>query len=282
MSQSRFFAQLAAVNKNLYLLGGATVDPCGTTSGVTSVESYCPTSDTWTILESNLAPRAECGCTVINNKIYVVGGYNWDVGERLKTAEVYDVETDTVETIGEIAVALTGIACCATSICDLKLKSRQQADKGNIGNTFNTCNFYHHCSQSSCELTENTNNQDLQKTDTSTAQSEKIPNQPNCNNPKVKKKKSNAQANCRTVNTKNKKSGTQANCGNVSAKRKKSSTQSIIMPRIPQKGVGIKYAQRYRLTRAISCEPPINKCGNNPETTLKLPKIIPETKAMRE
>ena len=270
LSQSRFFAQLATVNKYLYLLGGATVDSCGCTYGVAIIEFYCPMSDTWTTLESTLTPRAEGGCAVLDNKIYIVGGFNWDVKERLKTAEVYDVDMDTVQTIGDITVPLTGIACCATTICDLSdKKSREQTD---VGKSFNTYDFYHHCSQSPCSLastseTDNIENLHQQKAETSTKST--LP------------EKNTTQANCSHAKEQKKKSKTQENCGkNSKVKKKKSSTQSIIMPRKPPRS---KYAQRYRLTRAVSCEPPIRKRRNNPETTtLKLPALVPEAKAMRE
>ena len=246
--ESRFFAQLAAVNKSLYLLGGATVGESGVTSGVTSIQSYCPTSDTWTTLDCKLEARAEAGCAVLGNKIYLVGGFSWSMKERLKSAHVYDVETDTVEVIGEIAVPLTGIGCCATTICDLSLKKRmQESGEAFVETECKTCNFYHHCSQSSCNL-EATKSQDKSQT-----------------NQDVTLTKETTQAEC-----------------NSKSKKKKSKKQ---LPRIAQNSNGTKYAERYRLTRAISCEPPSTKCGrcgNYPEPNLKLPKLMPETKAIRE
>ena len=222
----------------------------GVTSGVTSIQSYCPINDTWTTLDCKLDPRAEAGCAVLGNKIYIVGGFSWNMKERLKSAHVYDVQTDTVEVIGEIAVPLTGIGCCATTICDLSLKKKiQESGEALVKNECNTCNFYHHCSQSSCNLY-------------------------------AKKSQEKSQTNQDVALTKK---TTQEEC-NSKSKKKKSKTQTK-MPRIAQNSNGTKYAERYRLTRAISCEPPstmCGRCGNNPEPKLKLPKLIPETKAMRE
>ena len=248
--ESRFFAQLVAVNKSLYLLGGATLDASGVTFGVNSIQSYCPTSDAWTTLDCKLESRAEAGCAVLGNKIYIVGGFSWDIKERLKSAEVYDVQTDTLEIIGEIATPLTGIGCCATTICDLSVKKRmQESGEVHFENECNTCNFYHHCSQSSCNL-DARNSQDKSQTNQDVTLTKKT---------------------------------TQVEC-NSKSKKKKSNTRTK-MPRISQNSNGTKYAERYRLTRAISCEPPSTKCGkygNYPEPKLKLPKLIPETKAIRE
>ena len=63
---------------------GATIDGHGNVVCVRKVECYVPTTDTWVVLAPMTQPRAEAGCAVLGNNIYIVGGYSWDDNKRLR------------------------------------------------------------------------------------------------------------------------------------------------------------------------------------------------------
>ncbi len=105
---------MAPVGNRLFLVGGAMLSSTGFVMCNKNVECYSPTTDSWTTLSTMLQPRAEAGCAVLENKIYIIGGYDWDHSKRLSSAEVYDVEEDIWTPITDMEIPLTGIACCAT------------------------------------------------------------------------------------------------------------------------------------------------------------------------
>ncbi|MEM2099576.1 MAG: kelch repeat-containing protein [Candidatus Bathyarchaeia archaeon] len=108
------FAIVAYKNK-IYVIGGVTAN------GFTAAnEVYDPVTDTWTS-KSPLprGGRAELTASVINGKIYVVGGYY--MGLYLvssSTLEVYDPETDTWTTKTPM---LTAVYSCSSAVIDNKM-----------------------------------------------------------------------------------------------------------------------------------------------------------------
>ena len=58
-----------------------------------SCEVYDLASDQWSTLAGALNnPRAACGCTVVQGRLYAVGGYGED-GKPYASAEVYDEQS---------------------------------------------------------------------------------------------------------------------------------------------------------------------------------------------
>ncbi|XP_064621071.1 kelch-like protein 31 [Lineus longissimus] len=112
LTTPRFFAKLAAVDTKLYLVGGATLDQSGTVTCVAEVECYTPSSDSWTTVKQLLEPRAEFGCAVVGEKIFIAGGYSWDKNVRLSSVEMYDFSKNTWVGSQSIDTPYTGIACC--------------------------------------------------------------------------------------------------------------------------------------------------------------------------
>jgi hypothetical protein len=74
----------------LYAVGGNN----GDNSGLTTVEAYDPTSDTWTSKASMPTSRYALGVAVVNGILYAVGGHNTNIGS-LATVEAYDPVSDT-------------------------------------------------------------------------------------------------------------------------------------------------------------------------------------------
>lgn len=118
LSQPRFFAQLAPIGNKLFLVGGATVDKAGNIKCATTLECYTPSTDMWTVVAPMLTPRAEAGLAVLGNKLYVIGGYSWDIGQRLSSIEMYDANRDEWTLVTEISKPYTGIAGTALVIYD--------------------------------------------------------------------------------------------------------------------------------------------------------------------
>lgn len=116
----RFFAHLSAVGDNLFLLGGATIDPTGIVACVKTVEQFKLSTNTWTNICDMDNPRAEAGSVVIQDKIYVVGGYNWNSNQRLNSAQYLDTTTRTWHDLAPIEGAYTGVCCGALTIFDVQ------------------------------------------------------------------------------------------------------------------------------------------------------------------
>lgn len=112
----RFFSQLVQVKGSLLVIGGATINSEGTISCVEAVEKYSPTADKWTFVCNMLTPRAEFGCCMLDDVIYVVGGYNWNTGERLTSVESLDLDTMIWTSVTNISRPLTGIACSTLTL----------------------------------------------------------------------------------------------------------------------------------------------------------------------
>ena len=78
-------------------LGGLIDAIGGTSTGayLNSVEAYNPATNSWTMMASLSAPRIHYACGVVQDKIYVAGGYNSVAYVRLATSlEIYNPATN--------------------------------------------------------------------------------------------------------------------------------------------------------------------------------------------
>jgi N-acetylneuraminic acid mutarotase len=90
----RWGHDIAVVNGKIYAIGGAFVWPVTLFSDyVQSVEEYDPQTDTWTTKSFLPSPRWGLSCSVVDDKIYVIGGCMDDTG--LSTVELYDPAANT-------------------------------------------------------------------------------------------------------------------------------------------------------------------------------------------
>jgi len=92
MPTPRWGLSTSAVNGKIYAIGGYKLNNANLV-GLSTVEEYNPATDTWTKKTDMLTPRATGSASVVNGKIYVVGGY--DGQKVLSTVEEYDPATDT-------------------------------------------------------------------------------------------------------------------------------------------------------------------------------------------
>uniref|UniRef100_A0A3Q3J3I6 BTB domain-containing protein n=1 Tax=Monopterus albus TaxID=43700 RepID=A0A3Q3J3I6_MONAL len=107
-----------SLNNKLYLVGGQT----------TITDCYDTERDEWRPISVMRERRMECGAVVINNCVYVTGGYSYSKGTYLQSIEKYDPKLDSWEirnitlnglcivnmarlrTLGDLAVRTNGVA----------------------------------------------------------------------------------------------------------------------------------------------------------------------------
>jgi N-acetylneuraminic acid mutarotase len=123
--RSRF--GIAVYQNEIYVIGGATAN------GFTAVnEVYNPSTDTW----ETKAPlprngRAELTASVVNGKIYVVGGYFFGLYlVSSNVLDVYDPETDTWTTKAPMSSA---VYSCSSAVVDNKMYVIENSFSGHVG-----------------------------------------------------------------------------------------------------------------------------------------------------
>ena len=104
MLTPRFGLSCSAVNEKIYAIGGWTPMPgasgvrsVDTIEATAAVEEYDPITDTWTKKSELSMPRAYASISVLDGKIYVIGGFRWGPdGETIliKSVEIYDPAID--------------------------------------------------------------------------------------------------------------------------------------------------------------------------------------------
>lgn len=77
---------------------------------------YTPSSNQWTCVTKIRTPRSEFGCAAMKEKIFLVGGYNWNTSKRLGEIECFDTETLAWTTIPAQEQALVGVAAAVITV----------------------------------------------------------------------------------------------------------------------------------------------------------------------
>ena len=85
MPTPRLFLSCSVVNDKIYAIGGHK----GNYNGLSTVEEYDPTTDTWTQKADMLTMRHSLSTSVVRGKIYAIGGWG-----GMSTVEEYDPVTD--------------------------------------------------------------------------------------------------------------------------------------------------------------------------------------------
>ena len=92
MPTARWAHSTSVVNGKIYAIGGALgLTPLDT--GLSTVEEYDPATNKWTMKADMPTARGGLATSVVNGKIYAIGGAN--NGQILSTVEEYNPETDT-------------------------------------------------------------------------------------------------------------------------------------------------------------------------------------------
>ncbi|XP_071377993.1 kelch-like protein 32 isoform X4 [Centroberyx affinis] len=116
MLQRRVYHVMAAVRRQLYVLGGNDLDYNNDRILVRHIDSYNMDLDQWTRCSfSLLTGQNESGVAVHDDRIYVVGGYSIWTNEPLACIQVLDVSTEGKEEVfygPTLPFASNGIATC--------------------------------------------------------------------------------------------------------------------------------------------------------------------------
>ena len=87
----------AVVNEKIYLIGGTGFENADRRNiGISTVEVYDPKTNKWQRVSEMPTPRANPMSTVVDGRIYVLGGYSGNFN-TLDIVEVYDPKNDTWE-----------------------------------------------------------------------------------------------------------------------------------------------------------------------------------------
>ncbi|XP_034384819.1 kelch-like protein 32 isoform X2 [Cyclopterus lumpus] len=116
MLQRRVYHVMAAVRRQLYVLGGNDLDYNNDRILVRHIDSYNMDLDQWTRCSfSLLTGQNESGVAVHDDRIYVVGGYSIWTNEPLACIQVLDLSTEGKEEVfygPTLPFASNGIAAC--------------------------------------------------------------------------------------------------------------------------------------------------------------------------
>jgi hypothetical protein len=96
MPTARFTLSTSVVDGKIYAIGGILrATQSGPETPSSAVEEYDPETDTWTTKAPMPTARGMLSTSVVDGKIYAIGGLFYNMGIPLSTVEVYDPTTDT-------------------------------------------------------------------------------------------------------------------------------------------------------------------------------------------
>ncbi|KAK7901577.1 hypothetical protein WMY93_018346 [Mugilogobius chulae] len=78
---------------------------------VLAVEYYIPDNDQWTTLSPMRVGQSEAGCCLLDQKIYIIGGYNWHLNNVTSIVQVFNTDTEEWERDLHFPESFAGIAC---------------------------------------------------------------------------------------------------------------------------------------------------------------------------
>jgi len=93
MPTGRYALQAVVVDNRIYAIGGYGQNPAVNNGAIGTVEVYDPLSDTWTAQASMPTPRHNFAVSVVDGKIYTIGGQGY--APFVPDVEVYDPAANT-------------------------------------------------------------------------------------------------------------------------------------------------------------------------------------------
>lgn len=91
-SDTRANSRSVVINGSLYIIGGQVIINNESKPALSSMEQYNPKTKKWTLMKPMYSPRYSFQAEVVNNKIYVIGGFN--NSQYLSSVEEYDPLTN--------------------------------------------------------------------------------------------------------------------------------------------------------------------------------------------
>jgi len=108
MPTARAYLSTSAVNGKIYAIGGTLINP-EWYRGISTVEEYNPATNTWTKKADMPTGRTYFSTSVVNGKIYAIGGFTTR-DNHLSPVEEYDPATDTWTRKADIPTARSGLS----------------------------------------------------------------------------------------------------------------------------------------------------------------------------
>ena len=111
MVQARWGHKVIVYNNKMFVFGGFC--GFGWNGALNSVEMYSPETNKFVMMAPMRIARRSFGCCRVENFVYVIGGCN---SGKLKSVEIYNLDTDTWTEGKELPVTGFNIHACAVNI----------------------------------------------------------------------------------------------------------------------------------------------------------------------
>ncbi|CAJ0927821.1 unnamed protein product [Ranitomeya imitator] len=122
MTIARGWHSMCTLDDSIYAIGGSD-------DNLESMERFdilAPQCDQWTRVAPLLQPNSESGAAVLDNKIYILGGYSWENTAFSRTVQIYDKERKKWVKGTDLPKTVAGVSAC---VCVLKNRSYDKAKK---------------------------------------------------------------------------------------------------------------------------------------------------------
>ncbi|XP_069491840.1 kelch-like protein 9 [Ambystoma mexicanum] len=107
---------MCTVGDRLYVIGGNHFQGASDYDDVLACEYYSPAQDQWVVVAPMLYGQSDVGVTVLEGKIYVVGGYSWNSRCMVDIVQCYNPESDEWSKVLELPEPLGGIRACTLTV----------------------------------------------------------------------------------------------------------------------------------------------------------------------
>ncbi|KAL0970096.1 hypothetical protein UPYG_G00237090 [Umbra pygmaea] len=118
MSQPRAYHCMEALNGHLYVAGGVTIDENMTCIDQLTCEVYSIVSDSWSTFTTLHIPHVGAASVVLEEKLYVLGGYSKDNYREIRLVHRYDPTQQLWENMGMMPGPNTDIRACLLHLPD--------------------------------------------------------------------------------------------------------------------------------------------------------------------
>ena len=108
-ARNRF--SVSVVGGKIYAIGGS-IRGGYSSEGQSTVEEYDPVTNVWTKKTDMPTARQWLSTTVVNGKIYAIGGLDSYFGKVLRTVEVYDPVSDSWAKKADMPTSRAGVSLC--------------------------------------------------------------------------------------------------------------------------------------------------------------------------
>ncbi|XP_043992050.1 kelch-like protein 31 [Gambusia affinis] len=116
LSTPRGWHCAATIGDRAYVIGGSQLGGRGERVDVLVVESYNPHSGQWSYCAPLHTGVSTAGISILNNKIYLLGGWNEGEKKYKKCIQVYNPDLNEWTEDDELPEATVGISCCVVTI----------------------------------------------------------------------------------------------------------------------------------------------------------------------